>query len=281
MPGNRQPPRHRRPPPSRVQTALAALVVLSLLGLAGVLVDHYGRASAAGPGAATAVGRWVVPTPSAGPSTGPASATQPGVSPVISSTAQFPQSGPGTYTFATTTGPVLGLAGPIRHFRVAIESNIAAESMADFTAKIDATLGDPRSWIAGGTYRLQRVPATSPAEFTIYLVTPTTTDRLCAPLPTGGFTSCRQGPRVVLNLARWMTSVKPYTSIGVPLDTYRTYMINHEVGHALGHSHQLCPGPGEPAPVMQQQTLGLQGCTANPWPYVNGKLWTGPPTSRT
>lgn len=281
MSGKRHHAHHQhRPQTPRVQTVLAAIIGLALIGLGAVLFDRYGPASAAGPTSASALGRWVQPSPSARPHH-PRSATQPSTSPQVTSTLEFPHAGPGTFTYAPVAGPVLGLAGPIRHFHVAIESNIGAEPMDDFTQKIDTTLGDSRSWIAGGTYRLQRVPQSSPAEFTIYLATPETTNRLCAPLNVNSFTSCRQGPRVVLNVARWMTSVKPYTSTHAPLDEYRTYMINHEVGHALGHGHQLCPNPGEPAPVMQQQTLGLQGCVANPWPYLSGKLYSGPPTGRT
>ena len=55
------------------------------------------------------------------------------------------------------------------------------------------------------------------------------------------------------------------------LDDYRAYMINHEVGHYLGFGHVTCPAAGSASPVMQQQSITLNGCEPNPWPDVTGE----------
>lgn len=154
-----------------------------------------------------------------------------------------------------------------------MERDIHGLQPGAFADAVSATLADPRSWTAGGTLRLRRSGPAEPYDFTIYLATPATRDRLCRS-GTDGYTSCRSGDRVVLNVARW---VKGVPGFGASQAMYRQYMVNHEVGHRLGHGHELCPGPGRPAPVMQQQTLGLHGCVANAWPYRAGKRYTGRP----
>jgi Protein of unknown function (DUF3152) len=104
----------------------------------------------------------------------------------------------------------------------------------------------------------------------VTLVSSMTVRRLCGyTLPFE--TSCYNGKlgRAIINDARWVRGAVAY---GSDLAGYRTYVINHEVGHALGHAHQACPRDGALAPVMLQQTLGLQRpgggqCRPNPWPY--------------
>jgi hypothetical protein len=132
---------------------------------------------------------------------------------------------------------------------------------------------------------MQRVAEGTAYDFTVHLATGGTAARMCA---AGGvnirlngrpYTSCRVGDKVIINLDRWRLSVDEYVAAKVPLSTYRAYVINHEVGHRLGHRHELCPGPGRPAPLMMQQTLSLKGCVANPWPYLNGRRYSGPPKS--
>jgi hypothetical protein len=178
-------------------------------------------------------------------------------------------------------GAVLGRSGPIRTFAVAVESGVPV-GVAAFTDLVEATLGDPRGWTADGQVRLQRVPGTAGPNFTIFLAVPQTAAALCrgggVDIRLGGvpYTSCRAGSNVVLNTARYLDGVPNY---GASIEDYRRYVVNHEVGHWLGYGHERCPGPGQPAPVMSQQTLGLQGCVANSWPLRDGLPYHGPPAA--
>ncbi|PRY21670.1 DUF3152 domain-containing protein [Pseudosporangium ferrugineum] len=181
----------------------------------------------------------------------------------------YPREGTGAFSAARAEKDPGG--GSALRYRVLVEKDIKGISPGTFAATVRATLADPRGWTAGGDREFRRVGAREPYDFTIYLVTPATRDELCQDVP-DGYTSCRNGDRVVLNVARWVKGVPGY---GAPLSVYRQYMVNHEVGHRLGQGHERCPGRGRPAPVMQQQTLGLHGCTANPWPYREGERYAG------
>ena len=152
--------------------------------------------------------------------------------------------------------------GNVQRYLVEVEGGLGIDPVA-FAAAAQATLEDPRSWTAGGRPALQRVDA-GPVDFRVVLASPALTDELCAPLRTGGRYSCYQGERAVINAMRWLTGAEAYAG---RLEDYRHYVVNHEVGHALGHGHAGCPGRGEPAPVMMQQTKGVGACTPSAWPF--------------
>jgi hypothetical protein len=82
-------------------------------------------------------------------------------------------------------------------------------------------------------------------------------------LDTAGLASCAQHGCAALNYMRWVSGTAEFTN---DLVTYRQYVVNHEVGHLLGHHHLRCPGAGRLAPVMQQQTYGVAPCRPNGWP---------------
>jgi hypothetical protein len=156
-------------------------------------------------------------------------------------------------------GDVMG-GGPLTTFAVEVEEGLPGDD-DDFVDAVEEILGDPRSWGNDGDRYLQRVDGED-ADIRVLLAAPDTVDRLCAPLNTNGFVSCANGNRAIINQNRWVTGVDHFDD---DLETYRIYLINHEVGHTLGHGHVDCPGEDELAPVMQQQTLDLQDCEANGW----------------
>ena len=145
--------------------------------------------------------------------------------------------------------------------RIEVEEGLSIDGEC-FAAAAMGVLGDERGWSDVDDVTFVQVDDNS-YDLRLILASPATTDSLCYPARTAGKYSCRRGNRVVINLMRWQSGTDDY--IG-DLSTYRRYLINHEVGHFLGKGHLSCPAPGEPAPVMMQQTKGLGECLPNGWP---------------
>lgn len=137
--------------------------------------------------------------------------------------------------------------------------NVRAD-LDHFTRHVDWTLTDIRGWSLHHAVRYDRV--SSGAEMRIHLASPAHVDA-AAPGCSAQY-SCRVGDDVYINDDRWMRATDTYA--GRSLDDYRHYVVTHEVGHWLELDHAGCPGPGRPAPVMQQQSIRLSGCVANVWP---------------
>jgi len=263
------PHRDRRPDKGRAARFVAAygwralvipgLAVLTFVTLLDVASTQSSPASALTQAATPVV--TTAESPASPTAEGEAAPASPG--PVVESP-PFVEQGSGNLSVVPGTSQVYG-TGPLRQFIVEVEDGINVDG-AGFAAAVEATLADPRGWGSGGEYSFQRVDG-GDYDFRVSLVSPLNVETFCPGVGTGGYTSCRYGERAVINLARWETAVPDY---GGDVATYRQYVINHEVGHALGNGQHLeCPGPGQLAPVMQQQTLGLDGCVKNPWPYPN------------
>ena len=155
-----------------------------------------------------------------------------------------------------------------------------------FAHMVDATLSDPRGWINDPRFRFEHVSVNDNPSLKIRLTSLDTTAELCG-VQIGTETSCRTRitgeDTVLLNESRWVRGAVPFQG---DLGSYRQYLINHEVGHAVGFAeHVPCPEPNALAPVMMQQTLSLNNaqlrelspednypdnpdtCRPNPWPY--------------
>jgi hypothetical protein len=197
----------------------------------------------------------------------PATSETPTPSPDVT----YPEVGSRTYRIAPADSGVTGRTGELLRYQVALETAIGGIDLDAFAAIVKDTYADPQGWTAGGQWRFQRVGPGQAADFVLYLVTPATRDALCED-GYDRYTSCRKDNRVVLNVARWVHGIPNY---GTPLAAYQQYMINHETGHRLGFGHELCPGQGALAPVMEQQTLGLHGCLPNSWPFPGGRSYHG------
>lgn len=234
-------------------TAAAVVGVVGLSALAGFLHES----GSAAPTAAA--------TPSALPSTTRA-ATTPSASP-SSTPVVVPTRGAGTFTTVPVPQTTTAKTGREITYILQIENGLGSDN-ASIAKTVGADLLDARGWQGVDHVRFVQLTAAQLAKgqkpvLAITLASPDTVNKLCAPLDTHGEWSCGNNGRATLNYERWMLGV-PY--FGKDLTTYHAYMVNHEVGHILGHQHQHCAKAGDYAPVMQQQSMGLQGCKPWPWP---------------
>jgi len=147
-------------------------------------------------------------------------------------------------------------------YEVAFDGDIVA-NRPGFRRHVAQTFADPRGWRRAGV-RFDRVPRSEPSDFTVVLAEArlvATYHPVCSV-----YWSCRVGRYVIINQDRWRGGTPTWPR---SRSAYRHMVVNHETGHWLGHGHRGYPRPGAKAPVMMQQSKGLEGCTANPWPTAS------------
>ncbi|MFB6892074.1 DUF3152 domain-containing protein [Kitasatospora sp. NPDC056327] len=219
----------------------------------------------------------VAPPPATSAPSPAATTPEPPPSPPASTAPGGPETavrGSGAFTIAQGSAAPVG-RGTIRRYRVEVEDGIGIDPAAS-AAQVQSILADRRGWTNDRKNGFQLV-ASGSYDFTVKIASPGTVDRICgaAGLDTRGEVNCNVGSQVLVNVKRWTTGSPQFDG---PIDEYRALVINHEVGHRIGHGHETCPGPGKPAPAMMQQIYGLKGCTSNAWPYsAEGTYLSGPP----
>lgn len=181
---------------------------------------------------------------------------------------EMPWAASGTFEIAAGSAEAPHLDRRVIPVLVRKEVGIPVDSPT-FADQVMAILNDPRGWGPIDGVSFARTDLDAEAEIVITLASPGTTEILCGELPTHGYTSCGRGRPVNINGDRWVEAAKPFLDAGGSLEDYRVYVINHEIGHSLGHGHEHCPSPGALAPTMLQQTLSVGGCVPNGWPNLD------------
>ena len=203
----------------------------------------------------------------------------------------YTESGAKTWHIVPGNEPQVG-QGTTKVFTYTVEIEDGIDTTAyggddGYARMVSQTLSNPKSWTHDPRIAFRHVDAGN-ADFRVSLTTPMTTREGCG-YEIAVETSCYNpayGPdalrRVFINEARWVRGAVPFQG---DVGSYRQYLINHEVGHAIGYQHhEPCRPDSDLAPVMMQQTFSTADndaarfdpdtvrpdnrvCQFNPWPY--------------
>lgn len=205
----------------------------------------------------------------------------------------FTEQGAGTWrVLPGTTGQVGEGRARVFTYTVEVEDGVDSAPYGGdqaFATLVEQTLANPKSWTNGGDVGFRRVDGGdgSVPDFRVSLTSMMTVRGHC------GFSielevSCYSPAtgRVVVNEARWVRGAVAFQG---DVGSYRQYVVNHEVGHAIGHwQHVPCLAPDGLADVMMQQTISTANndiaaldpggvvpadglvCRFNPWPFPRG-----------
>ncbi|BBX74530.1 hypothetical protein MSHI_24360 [Mycobacterium shinjukuense] len=203
----------------------------------------------------------------------------------------FTEAGDKTWRVVPGTMPQVGQgSAKVFKYTVEIENGLDTTMYGGdnaFAQMVDQTLANPKGWTHNPQFAFVRIDNGKP-DFRISLVSPMTVREGCGyefRLETScynpSFGADRQS-RVFINEARWVRGAVPFEG---DVGSYRQYVVNHEVGHAIGYvRHEPCDKQGGLAPVMMQQTFSTSNddgakfdpewvradgkiCRFNPWPY--------------
>lgn len=160
------------------------------------------------------------------------------------------------------------------YYKTMVWGSVAA-NFNDFRAKVADTLNDPRGWVRAG---LKFIEVNSGQDVNIIL---SDAASLAATPGCSGDLSCTTwANQVIINDLRWREGTEPSRAAGMSTRDYQHMVVNHEMGHWLGHYDHIeaCTAEngfiGGPAPIMLQQSTGLRGCNSfNAWP-LDDELWT-------
>lgn len=153
------------------------------------------------------------------------------------------------------------------YYTITVDDNTKCSSTS-FIKIVDSILSDPRTWSKYTFINTSNVSKSNLPKkldennsFKIILCVPEIIKKECN---FHGLSCTNMRTKIVyINSNRWKRGAK---KSGYSLKDYRIYLINHEVGHVLGHLHKKCNGKGKKIPVMNQATKGIGTCKPNIWP---------------